>query len=262
MNKKHDSISKKLTYESINKEYTEKLRSFEEIANDWGTNANRVRRAAKKLGIHIRSHSEAQTAALKTGKVAHPTAGKQHSLSTKEKISSRLEESWKNVSEEERQKRADAQREIFMSQSKKELDDMRTKAMRAIRNARDIGSKLEQFIMTSLRDKGLTVEFHRKNLVANEKLEADIYLPNERIVIEVDGISHRENVFGRLKKQRFADNVKNGLLLGHDFIVIRVADTAKTNSKAYNRRLWAKIEAILDDLDNVDRPTVLNVEDN
>jgi very-short-patch-repair endonuclease len=163
---------------------------------------------------------------------------------------------------DKKEARANAQREHMMSLSEKEKATMRTKAMKAIRNARDVGSKLEQAIMMALRDKGLTVEFHRKNLVANEKLEADIYLPDLRVVIESDGPSHRENIFGRLKKQRFADSVKNGLLMQHDFVVIRVVDSAKTNSQAYNRRMCAKIEAIIDSIQNVTRPTVLNVEDN
>jgi hypothetical protein len=48
----------------------------------------------------------------------------------------------------------------------------------------------------------------------------------------------------------------------HDFVVIRVVDSAKTNSQAYNRRMCAKIEAIIDSIQNVTRPIVLNVEDN
>lgn len=261
VNKKNDFVAKKLTKELIQTEYVEKERSFEDIAKDLGTYSNRVRRAAIKMGFSLRGHSEAQAAALKTGKVAHPTKGKQFSQESKDKISAKLENAWKNVPKAERKKRADAQRERMMSLTEKERSDMRSKAMKAVRQTRDTGSKLEQAIMMSLRDQGLEVEFHRKNLVANEKLEADIYLPELKVVIESDGISHRENVFGRLRKQKFADSVKNGLLLQHDFVVIRVVDSAKTNSQAYNRRMCAKVMAIINDIQNVQRPTVLSVED-
>lgn len=262
-NVKTDFVRSKLTKSFLETEYVKKQRSFNDIATELNSNANRIRRAAIKLGIPIRNHSEAQKVAIDSGKVQHPTKGKVLSSETREKISDRVSSAWKDISEEERKRRADAQREKFVNQPANVIREMRTKAARAIREAASTGSKLEQAIMIALRDKGLTVEFHRKNLVANEKLEADIYLPEFKVVIEIDGITHRENVYGtkRLSKTRFADSTKNGLLLGHDFIVIRVADTAKTNSKAYNKRLWKKIEAILDDLQNVERPSVINVED-
>lgn len=262
VNKKNDLVSKKLTLEFFKKEYEEKGRSFGDIASDLGTYANRLRRAYMKLGGTPRDHSEAQKSVLATGKAPHPTLGKRHKAETREKISARVEESWKNISDEDKEARAEKQRKAFLSQPKAKIAEMRTKAMRAIREARDTGSKLERAIVVELQDKGVKVEFHRQNLVANEKLEADIYLPELRVVIEIDGIGHRENVFGRVQKQRFADKVKNGLLMTNDFIVIRVADTAKTNSQAYNRRLWKKVEAIIDDIENIDRPNVLNVEDN
>lgn len=260
-NIKRDLVSKKLTYEYLKREYVDNQKSFDEIAKELKTNPNRIRRGAKKLGIPARNKSEAQKAALEAGRTTSPTAGKTLSPETKEKISSRLEANWKNITPEDREKRASAQRERFLSQPADKLKEMRSKAAKAIRAAVDQGSKLERAILIYIRDKGLKAEFHRKNLVANERLEADIYLPDLRVIVELDGINHRENINGRLGKQRFADSQKNGLLMAHDFIIIRVADTAKTNSQAYNRRLWKKIEAILDDIKNIQRPAVLNVED-
>lgn len=259
-NIKRDHISSKLTPELIRIEYEEKQRSFEDIAKELGSNSNRIRRYAKKIGAKIRNHSEAQAAALSTGKVQHPTLGKRLSHETKEKISRTVEKSWAGISEEERERRRAVQSENFSKRD--DLDEMRTKAARAVRNARLVGSKLEQAMIVYLRDKGITVEFHRKNLVPNQKLEADIYLPALKVVIECDGLNHRENVLGRLDKQKFADSVKNGLLTTRDFIVIRIQDTAKTNSKAYNRRMWEKLEAIIDRIDDIERPSVLTVKDN
>ena len=260
VNKKQDLVSAKLTPAFIQSEYVEKQRSFEDIAKELGSNSNRVRRYAKKIGAKIRNHSEAQAAALSTGKVQHPTAGKKLSHETKEKISRTVEKSWAGISEEERERRRAVQSENFSKRD--DLDEMRVKAARAVRNARDVGSKAEQAMIVYLRDKGLKVEFHRKNLIPNQKLEADIYLPELKVIIEMDGIGHRENVFGRLHKQKFADSVKNGLLTTRDFIVIRIQDTAKTNSKAYNRRMWEKLEAIIDRIDDIERPSVLTVKDN
>lgn len=259
-NIKKDHISTILTPEFIRIEYEKKQRSFEDIAKEIGSNANRIRRYAKKVGAKIRNHSEAQKAALKTGRLSHPTKNKKLSAETKEKISKNVEKSWKNISKLERDHRRALQSENFKKRT--DLEEMRKKAAQAVRNARDVGSKLEQSIMIALRDRGLTVEFHRKNLVPNEKLEADIYLPELKVVIEVDGPSHRENIYGRLGKQRFADSVKNGLLMQYDFIIIRIEDTAKTNSQAYNRRIWTKVSEVLDRIDSIERPTVITVKDN
>lgn len=260
VNKKHDIVSSQLTPALIHSEYETKMRSFEDIAQELGTNSNRVRRYAKKIGAKIRNHSEAQAAALKTGKVSHPTQGKKLSYETKEKISKNVEKSWSEISEDERNRRRELQSKNFNKRD--DLKEMRVKAAQAIRKARDVGSKLEQAIVVYLRDKGLTVDFHKKQLLLNEKLEVDIYLPDLRVIIEVDGINHRENVLGRLNKQRFADSVKNGLSMSHDFIVIRIQDTAKTNSKAYNRRLWEKLEEVLDRIDTIERPTIITIKDN
>ncbi len=73
-------------------EYNEQGKSTYVIAAELGTYANVVRRALLHHGIQLRSHSEAQQQALKSGRTLHPTRGRPRPEATKERISQSLRE--------------------------------------------------------------------------------------------------------------------------------------------------------------------------
>lgn len=62
--------------EFLQAEYLDKGRSTHEIAGELGTYANRIVRALRYHGLPTRDRSDAQKAALKSGRHAHPTKGK------------------------------------------------------------------------------------------------------------------------------------------------------------------------------------------
>jgi len=70
-------------YKILQEMYVEKKMSFADIASEYGTYANKIRRDAVSLKIKIRDKSEAQKNALITGKHKHPTKGTTRSEDTK-----------------------------------------------------------------------------------------------------------------------------------------------------------------------------------
>ena len=83
---------------------------------------------------------------------------------------------------------------------------------------------MENFVFKVVSNAGYDVQFHRKNLIPNENLEIDLYIPRLKTIIEVDGPSHFLPVWGedRLQKQMKADLDKNGLILSKGFVMLRV----------------------------------------
>ena len=61
-------------------------KSWQEIATELGTYPNKLIRAARRLGVTIRTKAEAQKMALKNGK-KHPTKGRQRTEVEKLRIS-------------------------------------------------------------------------------------------------------------------------------------------------------------------------------
>jgi very-short-patch-repair endonuclease len=185
--------NKELTFEYLDTEYNKKERSFAEIANDLGTYSNKVRRAAIQLGIQPRSKSQAQSLALKHGRIEHPTEGKKRDESVRHKIAD--------------------------------------------------GAKMENFVLNKLRSLGYVVQFHRKGLLSNERLEVDLFLPELKTVIEIDGPSHFLPIWGEesLARNLKADAQKTGLLITRGFAIIRVKHISKHVSEKQMRDLTEKI---------------------
>ena len=83
---------------------------------------------------------------------------------------------------------------------------------------------MEKFVLGQLESEGYVVEFHKKSLIPNENLEIDLYIPELKTIIEVDGPSHFLPIWGedKLQKQINADLRKSGALLSKGYIVIRI----------------------------------------
>ena len=69
------------------REYVENNRSTYWISEKLGTYPNKVRRALKFLGVDLKSKSEAQSNALKSGRHKHPTKGRKRTEEERIKIS-------------------------------------------------------------------------------------------------------------------------------------------------------------------------------
>ena len=87
------------------------------------------------------------------------------------------------------------------------------------------------------------VQFHRKGLLTNERLEVDIFLPKLKTVIEIDGPSHFLPIWGEenLARNLRADAQKTGLLITKGFAIIRVKNLSKHVSNKQMRDISDKI---------------------
>lgn len=211
----------------LHKEYEINNKSFRDIAESYGTYANKVRRDAIKLKINIRDKSEAQKNALKNGRIEHPTKGKKRSDSTREKIGLSVMNSWDNIDKKTLAQRKETARKNWENLSEDKKSDILNEANRAVREASKKGSKLELFLLDKLLQDGYRVDFHKEQSLSNTKLQIDLFLPNDNIAIEVDGPSHFKDVWGKdaLKRNIGYDNKKSGLILGKGLVLIRVKQT-------------------------------------
>jgi very-short-patch-repair endonuclease len=202
------------------------------IAKSLNTYPNKIRRVLIKLGVELRSKSDAQKLALSSGRHSHPTRGKKRNEETKDKISESVHKYWVEMSDEDYQKRVEKSRAQWDNMTEEERDTLRKAAGEGVRRAAKEGSKMERFLYENLIKEGYDVQFHRKGLILNEELELDLFVPSLEVAIEIDGPAHFFPIWGEenLQKHIKADSHKNGLLLSSGYIVIRVKHLAKNMS--------------------------------
>lgn len=231
--------------------YINKGLSLKEIADICNTYPGKISKIIKRAGYELRSHSEAQALALSLGKLKHPTKGRKRTEEEKKLIGEGNHKVWSNYSEKEKEKRNKISKKFWEKMSPEKKEQFLYKARLGMRQASIEGSKLEKFIAQSIRDAGYAVERHRKGLVENDKLEVDIYVPSLNAIIEIDGPTHFENIWGEdhLAKNMRADNEKNGLLLLHGYIVIRFKDIKKNKSKHY---FYQAAETVINKLKDIE----------
>jgi very-short-patch-repair endonuclease len=211
------------------------------------TNTQAIWRSLAALRIRPRNQSEAQKVALSSSRAKHPTMGKELTQKNKDNLSKSIGEKWASITPEERARRADKSRQNYEKMSEKKRQLMHRKASQAVRASAETGSKLEIFLTEKLTSEGYSVIFHKKGFIINDKLEIDILLPAERVCIEVDGITHFSDIHtGNLGKVQHNDEQKNGLLLAHGYVIIRLSNTAKTCSLFYMNNRWEALKTVLD----------------
>ena len=235
--------NKKLTFEYLDREYNKKERSFGDIARELGTYSNKIRRAAIQFGIQPRDKSQAQSLALKHGRIDHPTEGKVRDESVRHKIADGVAAHWEDMGEEEYQKRVDKAKEQWENMSEEDRTNLMKAASEGVRKASVDGSKMENFVLNKLRSLGYVVQFHRKGLLMNERLEVDLFLPELKTVIEIDGPSHFLPIWGEesLARNLKSDAQKTGLLITKGFAIIRVKHISKHVSQKQMRDLTNSI---------------------
>lgn len=205
------------------------------IAKKLNTYSSKITRTLKENNVTLRNRSTAQSAYLnKTDN--HPTKGKKRPLEVRKKISTGVHETWTNKPEVEKEAMRDKMRDIWNSQTPEFHAKRREAAHKAIRKASMEGSQIEKFMLIALRDFGYKVEFHRKNLIPNENLELDLFLPGLKTVIEIDGPTHFKPIWGaeKLLKNQKADRQKSGLVQAAGYCMIRIK---------YDIKYWSEVQA-------------------
>jgi len=222
-----------------------------QIGEFFGTYANKVRRHADKIGFKFRNRSEAQALALATGRVDHPTAGRERTNEEKIKIGKTIAQKWNDISDEERERRGEISRENWKNRSPEEIQEMYRRATEERLKVAKDGSKLEHYIINELTNNGFEVEFHKEHLLLNDRVHLDIWLPKLSTAIEIDGPTHFEPIWGEehLKKTQATDNIKDGLLLNAGCCIIRLRQK-KNLSKTYASELASELLEILNKIQN------------
>ena len=203
--------------------YNDQNKSTYEIAKQLDTYPNKIRRTLIKNGYQLKDKSEAQRIALAEGRSSHPTEGRERSSKEKIKISSSLVDYWNKMTDKEKSRRSKIAKRNWKNMTMEQKELMRSKGIAAIQLAATQGSKLEQFIQKRLEKAGFFSNMHQM-IIPSEKLEIDLYIPELKTIIEVDGPSHFYPIWGedKLQKQINADLRKSGALLSRGYVVIRI----------------------------------------
>lgn len=235
----------------ITKLYTKDGLSSYQIAEKLNTNSTKILRALNFLGIERRDYSEAQAKALEKGRSQHPTKGKKLSKGHKLAIGKKRAEAWTNMSVEEKQRISEINKAKWDAMSDEEKYELRELAMAAVRDASRNGSKTERHIRNGLEAAGYTVTFHKTNLVPGSNLEVDLFLPELKLAIEIDGPAHFIPIWGeeKLRKQQSADTVKQGLLLSAGYAILRVRQLDKSISLT---RMNTMLDIIVEEVQKVE----------
>lgn len=233
--------------------YQELKHSTYTLAQFFQTYPNKIRRKLLDMGVKLRDKSEAQKTALETGRHVHPTLGRKRTESEKIKISEGVARVWEDMTLEEKESRSQMAKDNWEAMTFDERQNLKKKAGAAVRESAEHGSKLERYLLFELRRNGYQVEFHRENLVNNEKLQMDLFLPELEppIVIEIDGPAHFFPIWGEesLVKHLNSDRLKNGLLLEAGYIVIRIKHLVKNLSEIHKRRVLTSLLEVLQSIE-------------
>jgi len=212
------------------------------LAKELDTYPKKIERILKRNGQSLRSKSESQALAIKEGRAKHPTEGSQRTEEQKIKISKGTEARWKNMSKEDRQNFIDGAKDRWEKMPADRKREMLEKAGRSLQKTTTEGSKAEKFLRQKLLDEGYDVRLHVKNLIEG-KFELDLFLPELKLIIEIDGPQHFMPIFGekRLEEVIKFDSIKNGLLISKGYCLVRIRYLCKHMSQSVQRKLWALV---------------------
>jgi len=228
--------------------YTNQNKSTYEIAKALKTYPNKIRRILVKSGVELKTKSEAQKNAIDKGIASHPTIGKHRTYDEKIKISSGLKKYWDDMSETDYQEKIKLAKERWQNLPDQEKTKMLDAAIKSIQLAGKEGSKLEKFLYEEIVKHGYAVQYHKKQLIQNQNLELDMYIPSIKTIIEVDGPSHFLPIWGeeKLQKQIKADSHKTGLILTKGMVIIRIKNLSDSVCLADKEKLRVDILNRLD----------------
>lgn len=228
--------------------------STHQIAKDLGTNPTRIQRILIKQGVERRSKSDAQKVALENGVSVHPTQGRKRTEKEKEKISKGAVEFWDNADQKIKEKRSKTSKENWKNIPKSKKQEMLSKAISSIQKAAKEGSKLEKHIHRILTELQYLFEPHKKMFMAASKnLEVDIYIPSIKTIIEIDGLSHFEPIWGedRLQKQIEFDTQKEGLIRSKGYNLVRIENLGNSFAIARLNKLKEELKRVLEEVSNL-----------
>jgi len=219
--------------------YHEGCSSYE-IAESLNTYSTKILRSLTYLGkllhdnenYYKRNYSDAQKLALEKGRSKHPTEGKTLDNNHKEKIGSSRSKAYHRLSDEEKRKISEMSKKNWEALGRAKQEEIRSLALESVRHASKFGSKTERHLNNGLVKAGYSVDFHKTGLVFGNNLEVDLFLPEVKTAIEIDGPGHFLPIWGeeKLIKQQIADTAKQGILINSGYVIIRIRQIDKSIS--------------------------------
>lgn len=239
-----------LTVEYLTEQYIVLQKSPTQIAEENNTYTNKVRRALIKFGFDMRDRGEAQSIALKTGRVQHPTKGKKQPKDTKDKIAKSLSDSIAKMPEKKKKEKAHKAKINWKNKTFEEKQDFAKRAVEGLHEAAKDGSKFEIFLREEIANAGFPLEFHKENLFSDNKMHVDIFIPSIKTVVEIDGPSHFLDIWGidKLQKHQAKDLKKNGIVLAAKLNMLRVKNIHKSLS---NFKMKEAAKKVIDALNHL-----------
>ena len=233
------------------KHYIEDGMSTYAIAKKFSTYPNKIRRVLLSNGVELRDKSNAQKIALESGRAKHPSKGKRRNEEDRLKISKAMESHWKNMPDAERERRRNLSKENWAAMSETEKASLNQKAHNGLLRASREGSKAEKCLAKNLRDLGYEVTMHKKDLIEGN-FEIDLFLPELKTIIEIDGPQHFMPLFGEKNLRNYVkgDSKKSGALMARGYCVIRIKYLCKHMSAAVARRLW---DLVLPEINRIEK---------
>ena len=243
-------MSKKIDEDYVIEQYNNNKSTYT-IAAELNTYPNKINRILKRKGCKVRDKSEAQSIALECGRSSHPTRGRKRSTEEKDSISKGVESMWGNKSEKEKKQFKKQAKERWENIPESKKIEMQRMAGDALRRAGIEGSKAEKALKTKLEDHNYDVVLHKKDLLPGQ-YEIDLFLPQIKTIIEIDGPQHFKPVWGEEQLQRTIkyDQTKNGLLIGAGYCVIRIKYMCKTATRSTGQRLFELVHPHLEKIAN------------
>jgi very-short-patch-repair endonuclease len=205
----------------LEKAYDQENVSIGQIARSCGISPTTVKKHLAKYGVRIKTISESRAILVKEGRSNLVNISDRPDI--KEKIGRGVTKHWLGLSPEEKEVFSQRKKDYWAANQDK-IEEITKEGMKAIRATHRTGSKLEKFVAAELVKAGYLVETHKKRQIVNKLFHLDIFLPQESIAIEIDGILHHTAMVGEdeLKRTKLRDRRKNGLLLGSGCSIIRV----------------------------------------
>lgn len=214
-----------LTAEFLHKHYVQDKKSTVNIAKMTSCYPEQVRRALKKYNIPVRTKSTASRNFYDNGG-ENSRKGYQFSNEEKERASIVAKEYWlSDDSEEARAKISESSAKLWDQKSSDEKREVVSRLHQACRLASQQGSKAQKKVAEILAKKyGYNVLTGVTELAGIGNLEVDIALPQRGIIIEIDGITHFEDVYSdnRYERAQQHDAKKNEIMTSAGWSVIRV----------------------------------------
>lgn len=249
------------THDNLYELYVTKGMSFGQIAKQYKTHSNTVRRCAKRLGIDSRTKSEAQKNFLDEN--GHPMLGRERTEIEKRKISEGVAEHWDGLTETEAQKKREEMSKRAHLKWEWMTDDEKAgsikKMHQANREKAGQGSKNENMVAQLLSERGFSIVQRTHDFSPGKVFEIDIAIPSEVVAIEWDGAAHFEPIYGdeALQKTMAKDERKNKSLTDFGWSMIRCRDHSTAHSMAFCQR---SVDAIIEAINRIKPKEVIRID--